>query len=298
MQKMRCALCGRDEKPQLLYPESINFERISKETFSARRIPEKVHYRLMRCQRCTLIYSSPILTEDKIKLLYKQSKLTYAEEIPSLKKTYGDYLSKTLPFVNKNPHLLEIGGGNGFFLEKALELGVTKVNGIEPSRSAINAARSDIKKKLIADFFPSEKIKPSSYDIICIFQTLDHVTDPNRFLRACHTALRKNGVVLCILHDTEGLSVKILGEHSPIFDIEHIYLFNKKTLQLIFEKNNFTPLVTFSVVNTFPLRYWIRMFPFPSIIKPLFLSLLQNIHLDNLPLSMRAGNIGIIARKS
>ena len=297
MRIIQCAICETNKYSEILFPETTDFSKIDKDIFSARRIPDRVHYRLLRCEKCGLIFSSPILSEKAIRKLYRESRLTYEQEIVSLKETYGSYLKKTLQHSVKNPKLLEIGGGNGFFLEKAKEMGLTKVYGVEPSQDGVNQARSDIKKNMIVDFFPSQKIKKSSFDIICIFQTLDHIIDPNSFLEECRKALRKNGLVLCIHHNTDGLSVKLLREKSPIFDIEHIFLFNKHNLKTIFAKNGFKTVEVFDVKNTFPLRYWIRMFPLPLKIKTNLINLLKFIRLDNIPITLSAGNIGIIARK-
>lgn len=297
MRIIQCAICKTNKYTDVLFPETTDFTRIDKDIFSARRIPDRVHYRLLQCNKCALIFSSPILSEKTIRKLYRESRLTYEQEIESLKETYGHYLGNTLRYSVKNPALLEIGGGSGFFLEKAKEMGLSKVYGVEPSQDAVNQARSDIKKNMIVDFFPSKKIKKSSMDIICIFQTLDHIIDPNFFLQECRKALRKNGLVLCIHHNTDGLSVKLLREKSPIFDIEHIFLFNKDNLKTIFAKNGFKTVEVFDVKNTFPLRYWIRMFPLPLKIKTNLINLLKLIRLDNFPITLSAGNIGIIARK-
>lgn len=297
MRIIQCAICKTNKYTQVLFPETTDFAKIDNGLFSARRIPDRVHYRLLRCSKCGLIFSSPILSEKTIRKLYRESKLTYEQEIESLKETYGHYLEKSLRNTVKNPTLLEIGGGSGFFLEKAKEMGLSKVYGVEPSQDAVNQARSDIKKNMIVDFFPSRKIKNSAFDIICIFQTLDHIIDPNTFLQECYKALRKNGLVLCIHHNTDGLSVKLLREKSPIFDIEHIFLFNKDNLKTIFAKNGFKTVEVFEVKNTFPLRYWIRMFPLPLTIKLKLIEFLKFIRLDNFPITLSAGNIGIIARK-
>src|SRR3989344_6508466 len=138
MKIMKCAICGDKQNTELRYKESIDFEKVDKNTFSARRIPEKVHYQLLRCNNCGLIISSPILSTDKIKYLYKESDFTYSEEVPSLKKTYSYYLKHALKYVGKNPKLLEIGSGNGFFLEEVKTIGIKDFWGVEPSRSAID----------------------------------------------------------------------------------------------------------------------------------------------------------------
>ena len=297
MRTIYCAICKTNEHTEVLFNETVDFNKIDADIFSARRIPDRIHYRLLHCAQCGLIFSSPILSEKKINKLYRASTVTYDQEVMSLKETYGNYLLQAMKYTKLNPHILEIGAGNGFFLEKAKDLGFSHVSGIEPGKQSVAMARPDIKKHLIVDFFPSLKVKPNSQDIICTFQTLDHSTDPNAFLTSCHKALKKDGLVLCILHDTQGLSVKLLNENSPIFDIEHIFLFNKSNLKQIFLQNGFTPIEVMNVKNTFPLRYWLRMLPFPRSIRPILNRALKILGLDALPITLFAGNIGIIARK-
>lgn len=297
MNIITCAICKTNNYTELLYKETVDFAKLTSEIFSARRIPDRVHYRLLKCTRCSLIFSSPILPEKDLRKLYGKSTVTYGEEMNSLNETYGKYLKKAVFYCRENPRLLEIGCGNGFFLEKAVELGILDVSGIEPGVESVKRAKKDIQKKIIVDFFPSRHIKAASKDIICIFQTLDHLIDPNNSLRACKAVLRKGGVVLCILHDTEGLSVRLLGERSPIFDVEHIFLFNKRNLSQIFVQNGFVPREVFSVTNRFPLRYWVRMFPLPHLAKKIILYALKTLGLSEILLSLPAGNIGIIAQK-
>ena len=121
--------------------------------------------------------------------------------------------------------------------------------------------------------------------------------DPNEFLQIVYGMLKKRGRILFILHDTNGLSVKVLGEKSPIFDIEHIYLFNRDNLANLFQKNGFKVVSTFSVKNTYPLFYWTRMFPLPPMIKKTLLTMFKITNLEDTPIALNAGNIGIIAEK-
>src|SRR5258708_1364252 len=105
------------------------------------------------------------------------------------------------------------------------------------------------------------------FDIICCFHTLDHIVNPNLFLANTYVLLKKGGKIVFIVHDTDGLSVRLFGEKSPIFDIEHIYLFNKNSLGRLFKKNHFIVDEIFSVKNTYPLTYWLRMSPIPKLVK-------------------------------
>ena len=295
----KCAICSNNRKTKVLYKERINYRNINPNTFSARRIPDKMHYRFLICLRCGLIFSNPIFSKKEIDDLYLKSEFNYASESKYLKKTYFNYFKKNLLNENKNLNLkiLEIGCGNGFFLEELKDNGYKNVYGIEPGKSSVAKSRKDIKKNIRINVF-KENIFPKNYfDIICCFHTLDHIVNPNVFLKEVYALLKNDGTVFFIVHDTKGLSVKIFGEKSPIFDIEHIFLFNKLNLKELFIKNSFIKTKTINIYNTFPLQYWLKLLPLPNNLKNSLLNLTFMLGVSNLPTKISAGNIGIIASK-
>jgi len=297
MMYLRCALCKNRENLKVLYKENFSTS-ITKKTYSARRIPDRAHFQFMRCVSCGFVFSNPIFDTEKIHELYKKSDFTYVCEAEYLKKTYGRYLQKIIKGKNvRKLNLLDIGCGNGFFLEEARRFGIRNVYGLEPGKLSIDKADPAIKKNIIVDILKPGLFKKETFDIICCFHTLDHVVDPNEFLRITYDLLKKGGSVFFIVHNTDSFSAKLLGEKSPIFDIEHIYLFNKKNLSKIFAKNHFFNIKVFNIVNTYPLSYWVRLFPFPKIIKTPLLNLLAFVKINSFPITLRAGNIAIIAKK-
>lgn len=298
MISIQCALCGKKQKIKELYQETLTQQKINARTFSARRTPDRIHYRFVRCENCGLIFSNPIMPLGKIVDLYKKSTFDYTVESEYLKKTYGHYLNKLLQNVDKiNVSLLDIGCGNGFFLEEARALGIRKVYGIEPGKPSVKKAPKWLQKNITIGILEKKTVKKNRYDIVCCFHTLDHIVDPNEFLQNTYASLKKGGKALFIVHDTAGLSVKLFGEKSPIFDVEHIFLFNRENLAKLFEKNKFSVVETFQVKNTYPLQYWFRMVPLPKRIKQIILSGLLKTQLAHIPLTLSAGNIGIIAKK-
>lgn len=298
MVNTKCAICGNKEKLEVLYPAAFNLGDLSPKTFSARRTPDGTHYRFVKCVNCGLIFSNPILPLDKIAKLYKDSTFDYAPEAEYLKKTYGAVLKRMLPHTGiQKIKVLDIGCGNGFFLERAEELGVKHVFGVEPSIPAIKMAPKYLQSKIKASIFKPGLYKANAFDIACCFHTLDHVTDPLAFVKEMYRILNKGGQASVIVHDTGGLSVKLFGEKSPIFDIEHIYLFNKAALRKIFMMSGFKTAEVFDLENEYPLVYWFRMIPLPPWIKKSLIRLLAFLNLDKVPLKLRSGNIGIIAKK-
>lgn len=292
-----CAICGIDNSTQL-YPANFSAKDLTRETFSARRIPDRVHYRIVCCKNCGLVYSNPILDSKTIAKLYQSSYVNYEAQMEDLSKTYWRYfLTMTSTETKVTAKVLEIGCGNGFFLDYLRKKGLTEVWGVEPSKSATLKAPTALKRRIVNSILRPNLFPKNSFDFICTFQTLDHVTNPNQFLQICWQLIKPGGKMLAINHDISSWSAKLLGERSPIIDIEHIYLFNKETLRRIFAKNGFTVENVFTTIDQHRLAYWVKMLPLPKSLKDLILAMLRITKLTNILFKIPAGNIGIVGKK-
>ena len=295
--KTRCAICETDTHDTVLYPANFDLDSFSYEIFSARRSPDRRHYQIVRCQKCGLVRSNPVVDEDALGQLYAGSHFTYDQESRYAVETYGFYFKKFLKYIPKNDDikLLEIGCGNGFFLEKVKSLGIPNVFGIEPSREAVEKA-GDVKKNIHVGMFEMGIYPFNYFDMLCCFQVFDHISAPNAFLKNCWDCLRDGGLDLFINHDVGSLPARILKARCPIIDIEHTYLYDKSTMPQIFKKNQFEILDVFSVANRYPIAYWMKLAPLPKVFKNNFIANLQRSRLGRIPISLSLGNMGILAR--
>ena len=289
-----CAICDTDRWDRPLYPEALGDGAFTSERFSARRIPDRVHYRIVRCANCGLIRSDPVLEESELARLYAQSHVTYARESGFAGDTYARYLREILPLAPVRGRLLEIGCGSGFFLERALDLGFSEVSGVEPSRDAVEAASPRVRDSIRLDGFRDGLFPERHFSVVCGFQIFDHLAYPNQTLQACRRVLRPGGLIFFIHHDAGAWTHRLLGERSPIIDVEHIYLYDRRTMARILAKNGFDVLRVFRVRNRYPIDYWTRMAPLPAGLKSRLLPRLRNSTLGRLTVAWNAGNLGIV----
>lgn len=248
-----CPLCGPRAGKKELYSQNFKLSQINPKVFSARRHPDRLHYRIVQCIKCGLVYSDPIMESIKISHLYNQSFFTYQNRVKDLTLTYGCYLKQLENFKVKKNKLLEVGCGNGFFLAEAKKQGYQSVWGVEPSQDAIEQAPEKLQSFIRHSIFKPKLFPKNSFDVICFFQTFDHISQPNQFLTACYDYLKPGGLILAINHNVEALQAKILKSFSPIIDIEHTYLYSLKTMPLIFQVNKFQVLKSGPSFNYCPL---------------------------------------------
>ena len=292
---MTCAVCGTKEPYTILYPECIQQDKVS---FVARKTPNKIHFRIVRCNNCGLTYSNPIYPVEQIVQLYRKSEFIHEPQIENMRRDYKNQLQKVIPLLKEWQSLLEIGCASGFFLKSAIELGFKEVRGVEPGENAVKHADPDIRPKIINTVFSEELFEPETFDVVCFFQVFDHITDPNAFLQDVYKVLRKDGLILAINHDIRSLMPRGMGERSPMFDIEHIYLFDKKTMKMILEKNGFEVVSVLNIANSYTIEYCLKMFPMPTFIKKHLLMISNKVGVADKIINISAGNMLAIARKS
>jgi SAM-dependent methyltransferase len=289
-----CLFCGGEDCIRELYPRNFRDEDLTPAVFSARRVTEHYHYRMVRCVNTGLVFSREILPESKLAELYAGSGITFQEYAHIIRKDYWRPLERHAAGMTLGT-ALEIGCSSGFFLEELKSRGFKDVRGCEPSVEAQELAHPSVRDGIHTGFFTESTFPDATFDLICCFQTLDHLSDPLGILRTCHAKLKPGGLLYVIVHDADGLQARLFGEKSPIIDVEHVYLFNRRTLPLAVEKAGFTKAPAFPIRNSYPLSYWAEHAPIPF--KGSVLSLLKATGLGGLELAIPAGNIGIVARK-
>jgi hypothetical protein len=77
LQRTRCPICETGGSDREVYAMNFRPQDLNGAVFSARRLPDRLHYRMVRCQRCGLLRSDPILSARELARLYASSKFTY-----------------------------------------------------------------------------------------------------------------------------------------------------------------------------------------------------------------------------
>lgn len=292
-----CAICGPGAASALLYRASVAHSDLTPAVFSARRLPDRVHNRMVRCLTCGLVRSDPAIDSDRLRELYGESTFDYASEIDDLRSTYGRYLEKLRRRGGEQRAILEVGCGNGFFLVEALEHGYEEVRGVEPSTAAVASADPKVRPNIVCDVMRPGLFPEDAFDAVCLFQTFDHLPDPGAVLDASMQALRPGGLLLCLNHNVRAMSARLLGERSPIIDVEHTYLYSPKTMARIFSMHGYRIVEQGRVYNTTSLPYLVHLLPLPNRAKRTLTRVVRAARLDRVRLRLPLGNLYLIAQK-
>lgn len=287
-----CPVCGtQPEGARLFLEENIDQSLFSGFSFSSRKEPEYMCHHLVRCPKCDLVYASRPPKQDEITDAYHMAEYDSSEDANDAALSY---INAIAPIIAKLPRLdnaLEIGTGNGAFLDHLITAGFKNVIGVEPSSAAISAA-PEYRRKLIEEgIFRESDYAPESFDLICCFMTLEHVSEPLEIVGGALRLLRPGGVFIAVTHNYRSLTNRLLGKRSPIIDIEHLQLFSSKSVREIFKRSGYSEIHVNPFSNTYAVRYWARLAPLPKKLKQTISSVLAKIGADRLYLTLNVGNI-------
>ena len=285
-----CPACGGIGKER--FATNIEEEKKSSFSYSSRKRPELMHYALMECQSCRTLFVEKVPDLDGLIENYVVASFDSRIESEYAAKTYGKYLNR-LDLI-RNRRILDIGCGDGTFLEKATSLGAESVLGIEPSQGALESA-GEVRNSIRT--IPVEQCDYQfEFDLVTCFQTLEHLVDPKTVLSKMCSAAISGGYVAVVCHNRLSLVNRLMGRRSPIFDIEHLQMFSVEGLEKIFQSTNLEVVVSKQILNSYPLGYWLRLFPMPKIIKDFFESR-RDSFLMRIPISLFVGNRLVVAIK-
>jgi SAM-dependent methyltransferase len=293
-----CPVCGAAPDQATLFLEaSYDPDRLTGASFASRKVPEFMSYRLLRCGCCATVYASAAPPAEALAASYSVADYDSSEAAELAADTYAAALAPTIAGLARRDRALEIGTGTGVLLERLLAAGFNDVVGIEPSGAAIEAAAPSVRGLIRKGVFDEADFADGSFDLICCFQTLEHVSDPRALVHSCARLLRPGGALALVTHDYAGVLNRLLGRRSPIIDIEHLQLFCRVSLERLLHDAGVPSHEIRSLANRYPLHYWLRLTPLPMGLKRVAGGLLGATRLGRVRFGVNVGNLLAIGRK-
>ena len=293
--KTSCCLCGTYDHSVEIYPANFDAKSFSIQVFSARRVPDRRSFRWVACITCGQYRSDPVENLN-LESLYAESSFDYADESKNLAETYSNLIVKSLGDVS-GKSVLEIGGGNGFVLEALLNLGVTEILGVEPSNHAIESASEAVKPFLIKSMFERGTVPEEAFDCVAMFHVMDHLPNPLETLEGIREALKRGGILVIAVHNVKSWSAKLFKSRSPIFDVEHTYLYSKKSAIALLQKAGFTEISARAYWNVYSLRYLVQLVPLPRALKLKIINGAAGQVLSRISIPVPLGNMVVLGSR-
>jgi len=239
---------------------------------------------------CDVVYANSPPPEHQLAEAYHQAGYDSAGEAEDAAVAYTRAIAPILSKLQRKETALEIGTGTGAFLLQLDKLGFSSVIGVEPSANAIDAAPSSCAHRIVEGMFNPDSFEQNSFDLVCCFMTMEHVSDPRFIMESVMKLLRPGGVFVTITHDYRSWVNRLMGKRSPIIDIEHLQIFSASAIKDLFLRTGYSDLYTASFKNTYSLKYWLRISPLPEFFRSVLQQPIINKLLSTAKLSFNVGN--------
>ena len=158
-------------------------------------------------------------------------------------KTEYDFIQK---FVFEGIKILDVGSGRGELFNRF------KVNvdytGLELSSKAVELAKRDGINVINEDLYIHSQTNKGKYDLVCLFQVLEHLTNPILFIQAIKECLKPGGLLIIAVPNNNGFiknavnSALNLPPHHTLHWTEDSLNFLGKTFNFSIEEIKFEEL--------------------------------------------------------
>jgi SAM-dependent methyltransferase len=205
---------------------------------------EEPPYSLRRCQACGLGWASPRLSEDGLASLYADDRYwnssspktlgyrDYRKQEALYMKTFRRRLGFVLRHGPRSGRALDVGCAAGFCMAALREVGFD-VHGIEVSPAIARHASERFGLETVhIGTLESSPFPDRSFDLITMWDVVEHVVDPASLLVKARALLRPEGRLVLETQNIDSAFARLLGRRWHHYKhAEHIYHFTPATLR-------------------------------------------------------------------
>lgn len=213
--------------------------------------------------------------------------------------TFKKYLSKVLAIDGRpagGRKYLDIGCAGGASLVAARSLGF-EPTGVEPSRWMADFGRRTYNVNIHDGILVPGMFPESSFDVITMWDVLEHVPDPKGLLDLIRSLLRPGGVFVVTYPDAGAWITKLLGDRWPFWLSVHLLYYEPATIRRQLQEAGFQVKALKPYLQTLPLGYVIeRAKPYVPPVGWLA-PVVNAIGLKQTPLTYHAGQTFVVSHK-
>lgn len=188
------------------------------------------HLMLYNCSRCTLLFFDPCLAGGN-KFYSALGNFDWYYLHPG--KTEYDYVQK---YVKENSAILDVGAGRGVLFTK-IEKKVD-YQGLELSTKAVELAQNSNINVIQEDLIVHAERNQSKYDIVCLFQVLEHLTELDDFINSVFLTLKPGGLFVIAVPNNTGF-VSYTPNYTFNLPPHHSILWTESSLRYLASKYKF-----------------------------------------------------------
>jgi len=226
MLSVSCPRCGqaRNARPLWIIPDRLWFPDL--------------YFHVVRCVPCGFVYLNPRPGDGELARHYPDLAHRRSRPLTEIPAAFLWRIGQIERRAGRG-RLLDVGCGDGRFLAALLRRG-WDVCGLDNSPSAIRVARQQLGDRVALTTLPEASHAPDSFDVVSLFEVLEHLPDPFGDLREIHRLLKPGGLICLSVPNFASLERLVFRRWWAGLDApRHLQQFTPESLRFFLEKAGF-----------------------------------------------------------
>ena len=211
----------------------------------------KFSYDIVKCKDCGLTFVGNPPDPEAMRRMYSAQadyhnelldpKSLSSRRMRKIARQHIRMLSKSVP-ESQGLRLLDIGCSSGLFLDEARKAGFI-VEGAELSPDTAEAARRNFGLKVHTGTVDSATFADDTFDVITLFDVIEHLSDPLGDLCKMSKLLKPGGIILQSTPNIDGLFPKLSYKLAHRLDYwphpeppHHLYQFSVRSMKSLLDR--------------------------------------------------------------
>ena len=228
---IRCGVCGSDRLKLRWRANDRNWQKTTQ------------RFMLMECGSCGVVQTAPRPYRDQLHNLYPDVYYPIGQRSDRYFRKYIeapqiDKVEKIRRFKTSG-RLLDVGCGAGYFMRAARESGFD-VLGLEFSEAAKTAGGERWGLDIIAGEFLDHSFPENQFDVVTLWQVLEHLYDPSEVFKKIIKILRPEGLVVIAVPNIASIQARLFRARWYHLDVpRHLFHYSPRTLRRLMESHGF-----------------------------------------------------------
>ncbi|MBN1135260.1 MAG: class I SAM-dependent methyltransferase [Anaerolineae bacterium] len=204
---------------------------------------------MVGCVECGLIYLNPRPSPQEIGAYYPENYEPYVRT-PGARSSWSLWIQRrrlrsrvrAVTRLANGGRLLDLGCGSGGFLREMQRLPGWQVQGIELSQEMAAFGREQLGLEVQAGTLEEARLPDDAFDVVTMWDVLEHLPDPLSALREIHRILKSGGVLISSSPNAASLDARLFGRYWIGLDFpRHLYVFSASTLSAMLRQARLEP---------------------------------------------------------
>ena len=239
MEYVPCFLCGADDN-EVVYEARREHQHTGDLVQKFRASGDELLIdQLVQCRRCSFQYINPRLRGDLILSSYSQGDdPAYVSQLTARERTFNRSLKEIDRLAGGKGRLLDVGTAAGAFVAVATRAG-WDAEGCEPNRWMAEWGSRHYGIRIRPGSVFEQPYEPASFDVITLWDVIEHTVNPREVLERCRELLKPNGILIVNYPDAGSWIARLLRRRWPFLTSVHLYYFDRTTIRKMLQSTGF-----------------------------------------------------------